>query len=123
MKKKNLTEEKCIQIEGIELESSREPTRIDRIRLKTNNGDITWKPIRRETSVLEVDGFKIRRRQYKPIYVKNLPKIFFDIRDRLNNNGNASVRADYTEWNSPDGNTFNIFNDKQIEEMKLMDPN
>lgn len=122
MSENKLVEGKCIRISGIELESSIEPTRVDRVRFKTDNGDITWKPMRTETTILNTDGFKVRRTQHKPTYIKNLPKIVFDIRDRLKDNENVSVKADYIGWSSPDGNKFHIFDDKQIDEMKLIEP-
>ncbi len=121
MSEKKLVEEKCIRISGIELESSIEPTRIDKARFKTNIGDITWKPTRKETTVLEADGFNVRRTQNKPIFIKDLPQIIFNIRDGLKSNGNVSVKTDYTEWRSPNGKTFHIFDDKQINEIRMID--
>ena len=57
MSEKKIVEETLIRISGIELESSIKPTRIDKARFKTDIGDITWKPTKKETTVLEADVF------------------------------------------------------------------
>lgn len=112
-------EGKALCIEDMLLESSHVPTLIERVRFKTDIGDVTWKPNKREVMTIEADGFKIKRQRDRGLYIPELPKILYDIRDHLDASGPVTIKTDYQEWDKTPDQVYYFFNDEQIGKMKI----
>lgn len=117
----NQVKGKTLQIEEMLLESSYVPTLIEKVRFKTDIGDVTWKPSKREIMMIEADGFHIKRQRDRGLYILELPKMVYDIRDALKRYESVTVKTDYTEWQKSPDHVYNFLTNEQFECMKIME--
>ena len=114
-----IVEGKLLSIENMLLESSNGPTVVEKVRFATDIGDLTWKPSKRDVMLIEADGFSIKRQRDRGLYILELPKIVYDIRDALAESGSVTVKTDYSEWHKTPDQVYNFLTNEQLEGMKL----
>ena len=119
---KNLVKGKTLQIEDMLLESSNVPTLIEKVRFKTGICDVTWKPYKKETMLIDADGFNIKRQRDRGLYIIELPQIIYQIRDNLMKSKSVTVKTDYQEWYKTPEQVFYFLNEEQIKGMKIETP-
>ena len=116
----NQVKGKTLQIEEMLLESSHVPTLIEKVRFKTKDvGNVTWKPYKRETMMIDADGFNIKRQRDRGLYVIELPQIIYQIRDSLRTANSVTVKTDYQEWAKTPDQVYYFLNEEQIKGMRI----
>jgi hypothetical protein len=117
--KTSIVKDKLLYIEDMLLESSSVPTLIDRVRFKTDIGDITWKPSKRDIMMVDTEGFKIKRQRDRGLYIQEMPKKIYQIRDALAKATPVAVKSEYVAWSKTPDQVYYFFSEQQIEEMEL----
>jgi len=116
--------EKTVDVYELEVQKSfREADRILRVSLKTSEGNISYRPSRYVDECREIHGFKVRQKKQELLTIEELPKMLWELKERLQQ-GLCRVKLSYFLWNKEvDGkvNPIRFMKEKQINEMEFVE--
>ena len=117
---------KIVDVHEIEVQKAfRDPEKVRRILLKTNEGNISYRPFRYVDEKKEIHGFNVRQRKQEMLTIEELPKVLWELKDKLKSGaGLCKVKLSYFLWNKEvDGQIIPIrfMKEKQVNEVEFVE--
>ncbi len=115
---------KIIDVSEVEVQVlPNDSEKISRIRLKTNEGFISFKPFREFDELRQVNGYKTRIRKRELLSMTDMPLKIYELNEAIGKRGMCKVKAFYTLWRKMVDNHLEIYRfmrDRDVDKLEIL---
>jgi hypothetical protein len=118
-------EGKRVDVNEVEIEMlPNDSSKIARIKLKTNEGIISFKPYREIEELSQVQGYKLRKKKQELLNLSEMPLQIHQINEAVKKQGLCKVKLFYTIWKKMVDNNLQVYRymrNNDIEKLQILE--